>query len=108
MARYATRKRKLLEQALQALFVLRDLRIELAVRSLEIRVGDDARAAMPRSGYEDHVEVMRLDDAIQVNVDEIESRRGTPVPKEPRLDVIRRQRLLQQRIVVEVDLSDRQ
>jgi hypothetical protein len=43
---------------------------------------------------------------LQVRVEEIESRRGAPVPEQARLHVFDRERLLQQRIVVEVDLAD--
>ena len=63
---------------------------------------------MARAGDVDHVQVRALDHAIQVHVDEVQARRRAPVPEQARLDVLERERLLQQRIVVEVDLSDRQ
>ena len=56
----------------------------------------------------DHVEVARLDDPVQVDVDEVQPRRRAPVAEQPRLDVLQRERLLQQRIVEEIDLPDRQ
>ena len=52
--------------------------------------------------------VVFLDDAVQVDVDEVEAGCGAPVAEQPGLDVLRFQRLLQERIVVEVDLPDRQ
>src|SRR5215471_16787404 len=103
----ATGERKLGEQALHALFVARDVRINLTVGSLEIGVRDQAGPAMPRAGNVDHVEVVLLDHPVQVNVDEIETGCGSPMTQEPRLDVILCEWLLEQRVVVEIDLADR-
>src|SRR5206468_10882117 len=55
-----------------------------------------------------HAQVLFLDNAVQVGVDEIESRCGAPVTEQPRFDVRQLERLLQQRIVVEINLSDRE
>src|SRR5499427_9024801 len=63
---------------------------------------------MPRAGNVDHVEVVLLDHPVQVNVDEIETWCGSPMAQEPRLDVILCEGLLEQRVVVEMDLADRQ
>src|SRR5215472_15373566 len=62
---------------------------------------------MPWAGDVDHVQVVLFDEPVQVDVDEVEARRGSPVAEEPRLDVVFRERLLQQRVVVEIDLADR-
>ena len=88
--------------------VLGDVRVELAVGPFQVRVGHDARAAVAGAGDVDHVQVVLLDDPVQVDVDEVQPRRGAPVAQQPRLDVLGLQRLLQQRVVVEVDLADRQ
>ena len=56
----------------------------------------------------DRVEVARLDDAVQVRVDEVQPGRRAPVAEQPRLDVLEPQRLAQQRVVEQVDLADRQ
>jgi hypothetical protein len=61
-----------------------------------------------RPGDIDDVQVVLLDDAVQVDVDEVQPRRRAPVPEQARLDVLQRERFLQQRIVVEIDLPDRQ
>ena len=58
MARNAARKRELLEEALHALFVRRDVRIDLAVGSLEIGIRHQARPAMARAGDVEHVQVV--------------------------------------------------
>ena len=55
----------------------------------------------------DHVEATRVDDAIEVHVDEIEAGRRPPMAEQPRLDVGPFQRPLEQRIVEQIDLADR-
>ena len=56
----------------------------------------------------DHVEVARPDDAVEMGIDEIQARRGAPMPEQARLDVLEGQRLAQQRIVEQIDLADRE
>ena len=104
----AAGKRELGEEALHALLVLGDVRIDLAVSPLEVGVGDQAGPAVPGPGDVDHVQVVLGDQPVQVGVDEVQARRGPPVAQEPRLDVLLGQGLLQQRVVVEVDLADGQ
>jgi hypothetical protein len=71
-------------------------------------VGDEARPAVTRPGDVDHVHVARVDDAIEMNVEEVEPRRRPPMPEEPGLGVIEPERLAEQRIVEQIDLPDRQ
>jgi hypothetical protein len=65
---------------------------------------------MPRAVdvYHDvyHVEVIFFDDAIEMDIDEVQPWRGTPVSKESWLDVFQGQRFLQQGIVKKIDLAD--
>ena len=82
--------------------------IDLAVGALEVGVAHDRRAAVPGAGDVDHVEVVLLDDPVQVRVDEVLPGRRAPVAEQHVLHVRERQRPLQQRIVVEIDLADRQ
>ena len=63
---------------------------------------------MARSGDVNHVQVVFLDDAVQMGVDEVQPRRRAPVAEQARLDVRQREWLFQQRIVVEVYLTDRE
>ena len=55
----------------------------------------------------DDAEIMALDGVVEMDVDEIQPRRGAPVPEQPRLDVFPAQWFAQQRIVEQVDLADR-
>ena len=108
MARDAAGERELGEQPLHPLLVGRDVRINLAVGPFEVSVRHQSRPSMARTGDVDHVEVVLFDQPVQVHVDEVQSRGRTPVAEKPRLDVILRERSFEQRIVVEIDLADRQ
>ena len=108
VTRNAAGERELFEETPHPLFVLRDVRINLAIRLLQICVGHQPGAAMAGTGDVDDVQVVLLDHAIQVHVHEVQARRRAPMTEQTRLDVGARERLLQQRVVIEVDLSDRQ
>ena len=56
---------------LHSFFILRDLWIELAVRALEVGVGDHCRAAMTGAADVDDVCVAFPDDPIKMHVDEL-------------------------------------
>ena len=88
--------------------ILADVGIDLAVSALEIGVAHDGRAAVPGAGNVNHVEVVFLDDPVQVHVNEVLPGRRAPVSQQHVLHVRERQRPLQQRIVVEINLADRQ
>jgi hypothetical protein len=102
------RERELGEETLHPLLVLRDVRVDLAVCPFEVRVGDQAGPAVSGPGDVDHVEVMRLDHAVEVDVDEVQAGGRPPVAEKPWLDVLLGQRPLEERVVVQIDLADRQ
>ncbi len=104
----ASGKRELKKELLQSGFVPADVGIDLAVRALEIGVAHDRRPAVPGAGDVDHVEVVFRDDPVQVHVDEVLPGRGAPVSQQHALHIGECQGPLQQRIVVKIDLSDRQ
>ncbi len=108
VARNPAGKRELREEPLQARLILTDIGVDLAVSPFEIGTGHDGRTAMSRPRHVNHVRVVFLDDSIQVRVNEILTRRRAPVSEQHALDVGKRQRLLQQRVVAEIDLSDGQ
>jgi hypothetical protein len=83
----STRKRELLEEPLHALFVLRDVRVHLGVRPLEIHIRHQCGSAVTGPGDVDNAEVAGVDDAVQMDVDEVQSRRRAPVAEQSRLDV---------------------
>ena len=106
VARDAARERELAEEPAQALFVLADVRIDLAVRALEVRARDEPGPAVPGPCDEDRAEVARADLAVQVRVEEVEPGRRPEMAEQARLDVLRPERLAEQRVVEQVDLSD--
>jgi hypothetical protein len=60
------------------------------------------------TGDVEHIQVILLDDPVQVDIDEVLTRRRAPVPDHQRLHVGRFQRLFQQGVVVKIYLADRQ
>ena len=99
---------ELAEQPPQALRVLGDALVELAVGALEVRVGDQARPAVARPGDEEDAEVARPDGPVQVGVEQVQPRRRAEVPEQARLHVLGPERLPEERVVEQVDLPDGQ
>src|SRR6266571_5966189 len=108
MAGNTSGKRKLFEQPLHTFFILLNGGVDLGVSPLQIGVRHHARPAMPWTADVNDVEVIHFDDAIKVHVDEVQPWSRAPVSQQTRLDVLEFQRLTQQRIGVEVNLSDRE
>ena len=102
------RERELAKQPAHPVDIAADRWIDLAVGALEIGVSHDPGAAVARADDIDRVEVPVPDHAIHMGVDEVQPRCGAPMTEQPRLDVLRTQRLPEQRVVEEVDLTGRQ
>ena len=106
MARDATRKRELTKELSHPLDVLTDLRIQLAVRPLEVGLGDVRWTAMTWAGHEDGIQFTLSNRSIEMDVHEVQTRRRSEVPEETRLDVFGPQRFAEQRVVEQIDLTD--
>ena len=102
----AARERELPEEPPQPFLVPADLGVELAVGAFEVRVRDDARPAVAGARDVDRAQVALPDGAVQVRVEEVQARSRAEVAEQARLDVLRRERLAQQRVVEQVDLAD--
>src|SRR4051794_10528960 len=63
---------------------------------------------MPGSGDEQHVGIGAPDETVQMRVHKAEPRRRPPVTEQPRLDVLRTERLSQEWVFAQVDLPDSQ
>ena len=107
MAGNSVRPGELAEQPLQSAAVALDRRISLGIRPFQIGMRHDARTAMARTDDVDHVEIIVLDQPVQMDIEEIQSRRRAPMTEQARLDVLELERRFQQRIVLQVDLPDR-
>src|SRR6185437_8998721 len=99
MARNAAGERELFEQPAQTVRILRYRRINFRISAFEISISHNARPAMTRPADVDHIEAARLDDPVEMDIDEIEAGRGAPVPQESRFNMLQGERFAQQRIV---------
>src|SRR5262249_46379061 len=85
--------------------ILRDLGIDRRVGPFKVGESDQGWAAVTGSSQVDHVGVALIDQAVEVDVEEAEAWGRAPVAEQSRLDVLRIQRLSQERIVEQVDLG---
>ncbi|GCB44069.1 hypothetical protein SNL152K_1354 [Streptomyces sp. NL15-2K] len=108
MARHAAGEGKLPEQPGHAVGVPGDVRVGLAVRAFQPRVGEHGGPTVARAPDAQGVQVTGLDDTVEMRVHQVQARGGAPVPEQPRFDVLRAQRLGQQGIGHQVDLADGQ
>ena len=108
MAGDSSGKRELEEEPPQPGLILADVGVDLAVSALEVGVADDGRATVPGAGDVDHVKVVLLDDPVQVRVNEVLAGGRAPVSQQHVLHIRERQRSLQQRVVVKINLPNRQ
>ena len=67
-------------------------RIHLGVRAFEIGIRHQPRAAVTRADDVDHVQVALADEAVPVDIEEVEAGRGAPVAQQARLHVVERER----------------
>ena len=63
---------------------------------------------MSRTANVNNVEVVLLNQSVEVNIDEVQSWGCTPVTEQSGLHVFKFQRFPQQRICIQIDLSDRE
>ena len=62
---------------------------------------------MPGADDVGQVQVIALDDPVKMNAEHVQAGRRSPVAEQPRLDVLALERLFQERVVEEIDLTDR-
>ena len=103
----ASRERKLFEEPFYSALILRDVRIELGISPFQVGVGYDPRPAVAGTSDEDHIQVVLLDQAVQMHINKVQTWCRAPMAQQSRFDVFDPQRLLQQRVVVQIYLADR-
>ena len=108
MARDPAGERELSEELPHAGVVLADVGIDLPVRALEVGVRDVRRSSVAGPGDEDRAQLALADRAIEVDVDEVQSRHRPEVTEQTRLHVLGPQRLPKQGVVEQVDLTHRE
>src|SRR5207249_6554580 len=60
------------------------------------------------TGDIDHAQIPLFDDSIEMDVDEVQSGRRPPMAEQPWLDMLALERLFEQRIIIEINLANRQ
>ena len=85
-----------------------DRRIALGIRPFEIGVRHHPRPAMARADDVHHVQVVLLDQPVEVDIEKIQARRRAPMAQQAGLDVFELERLFEQRIVLQINLPDRE
>src|SRR5436190_10913637 len=106
VARDPAGERELPKEPVQAILVLADLRVDLAVGPLEVRVRDDPWAAVAGARDVDRVDVAGADGAVEVRVDEVQSGSRAEVAEQARLNLLGLKRFAQERVGEQVDLPD--
>ena len=63
---------------------------------------------MARTDDINHVQVVLLDQSIEVDIKEVKAGGGAPMPEQARFDVVELERSFEQRIILQIDLPDRE
>ena len=104
----AVRPGELPKEPLQSVSAALDSRIALRVGPFEIGVRHQPRTAMTGTDDVDHVQIVLFDQPVQVHIEEIQPGRRAPMPEQTGLDVFEPERGFEQRIVLQIDLPDRE
>ena len=99
---------ELAKQPLQPVPVALDVRVDLRIGAFEIGIRDQPRPAVAGADDVDHIQIVLLDQPVQMHIEEVQTRRGAPMAEQARLDVAALEGNLEQRIVLKIDLPDRQ
>ena len=107
MARDSARKGELPEELPQPFLIPSDVGVNFAVRAFEISVRYGRRAAVARTEDIDGIESPVADHPVHMRVDEVQPRCRSPVAEQARLHIFGPERVFQQWVVEQVDLTDR-
>ena len=99
---------ELAEQPPHAFGVLGDVGVGLGVGAVEVGAGHQSGSAVAGAGDVDGGLAAVVDRPVEVCVEKVQSRCGSPVSEQPGFDVVTGQRRAQQRVVQQVDLPDGQ
>ena len=105
---HPTWEAKLLEQALHPRLVLRDVRVNFGVVTIQVGVRHHHLTTVTGAFDVEHVDTILINDTVQVSVDEVLPRNRAPVADWVRLNITCHQLPLQQRVILEVELANGQ
>jgi hypothetical protein len=104
MTRKTTGPRKRADKLAQAGRIKCQLWIEVMERTFEVKVRKIGWCTVTRTGDKHRIEIVAKDDSIQMGVNEIDSRTGPPMAKEPVFDVFRPKGFSQLHVVLQINL----
>ncbi|SLD00132.1 Uncharacterised protein [Mycobacteroides abscessus subsp. massiliense] len=108
VAGHSSRKRELAKQHSHAIDILQDVGADVTVAALQPGVREHRGPSVPRTNDEQCIDVVRDDGSVHMGIDEVQTRRGAPVPQQPRFDVLTLKGFRQQRVVQQIDLPHRE
>src|SRR5664279_1234411 len=85
-----------------------DIRKSLRIGAFEIAMRDQPRTAVAGPDDIDHVQIALFDQTVEMDIDEVEPGGSPPMPKQTRFDVFELERGFEQRIVLKINLPDRE
>ena len=79
----------------------------LGIGTFEIGLRDQTWTAVTGAGDEDHIQVVLFDQPVQMYIQQVQPRRGAPMAEQARLEIGTTERRFQQRVVLQINLTDR-
>ena len=100
--------REAAEELLEALFIVGDEWVGLAICAVEQGLCGTCRSTVTRTHEEDGVLVMVADEAVDVAEQEVQAWGGSPVTNQAMLNVLARKTVLHKRVATKINLTNRQ
>ena len=94
-----------LEELLHAVLIPGDIGIDLGIAAVQPVLRHHGVAAVTGAGKVDHIQIIPLDDPVQMRIDEVLARAGTPVAHDGLFQVRGGQRPLQQGVIQQIKLA---
>ena len=100
----AAGERELFAQLFHPFVILPDVGVNLAVRAFEIGVRYEKVSAVAGAGKQDHVEIKLFDHSVEMDIHEILSGNGSPMPDDLLFNMFAGEGFAQERVVQKVEL----
>ena len=94
-----------LEELFHAVLIPGDIGIDLGIAAVQPVLRHHGVAAVTGAGKVDHIQIIPLDDPVQMRIDEVLARAGTPVAHDGLLQIRGGQRPLQQGVIQQIELA---
>jgi hypothetical protein len=107
VARNPAGEGKLPKQFRNPVGVARDFGIDLGIAAFQIGICHHSGSAMSGAANIDHIKIVSANQAIEMDVNEIQPRRRAPMSQQARLDMFGPKPLLEKGVAEQIDLPDR-